>query len=152
MTTSKPVILMTKEKHGTYYYDISTMELRNKTFYVLLKERMEQGWYGEDKDPRDNPEFEESLTSLKNLLAGDDFPEELRVMAERKVAAKESRLKEYLRHTEWYERVKKVLSLPEEEGIKYRLKNGPANEAETLLWSHCDYEYEGFDIIRVESV
>lgn len=39
-------ILILKEKHGDSYYDVSTPELLHKTCIYILKERLDEGWYG----------------------------------------------------------------------------------------------------------
>lgn len=44
-------ILVTNEKHGTYFYDVSTPEKLSKVCLALIKERLgDQYYWDEDKD------------------------------------------------------------------------------------------------------
>lgn len=42
-------ILIVKEKHGDYYYDVSTDELLHKVCCKILKSRLDEGWYGKNE-------------------------------------------------------------------------------------------------------
>lgn len=152
MTQSTPRILQVKEKHGTYYYDISTVELRNKTFYTLLKERKEQGWYWEDGDPRTDPKFTDALNVSKKLLEENELPLDVKDVVQRKVASMEDRIEEHEQNARWWVRAKKLFSLPEEEGIAYRPRGGFVNEAEWLMHDLINHEYQGFDIISIQKL
>lgn len=147
------LVLVTKEKSGDYYYDVSTPALRNRAFYLLLKERMDQNWYWVLDDPREaNPQLEEEIRAMEQLLTDDALPAELRPNAKQNIARKKAQLEEYEESARWWKRAQKVLSLPEQDGITYRLKSGVINEAELLMHEHIDHQYEGFDIIRIQKV
>lgn len=152
-TNNRLLILVTKEKHGEYHYNVSTIDLRNKTFYKLLKERMEGGWYSTMEDPRvAKPTFNEEIEAIQKVLADDNLPVEIRRNGEDTLTARLAEIEEYEESAYWWKRANKVLSLPEEQGIQYRTKNGSANEAERLLDERFAYEYEGFDFIRVNEL
>lgn len=147
------LVLVAREKSGECYYDVSTMALRNKTFYHLLKERMENNWYWVMDNPREkNPNFDEEIRSITELITNRPLPQSIHANAKDVVLQKENMLKDYEESVHWWNRAQKVLSLPEEQGILYRTKNGERNEAELLLSEHIDHEYEGFDIIRIRQV
>lgn len=59
-------ILVTDEKHGPQYFDISAPELRIAAYRTLFEERAEDGWY----DNSFATEAEETL--FDRVVAGDD--------------------------------------------------------------------------------
>ena len=42
-------ILVTKEKYGVYYYDVNDDVKLHKVCCKILKERLEEGWYGKEE-------------------------------------------------------------------------------------------------------
>jgi hypothetical protein len=99
-------ILITKEKHGEFYYDASTDEALAKSALKILTERWEEGWYYEPEDVDDPPYTKEQIEKLT-----EEFGKEHELT--------QTAIKEYNRwvrdnryereYREWYEKAKALV-------------------------------------------
>lgn len=156
-------IIKFKEKHGDYYYDISTQEQYSKVALAVLRSRDEEGhWYF-------NPEGYESYVSDKHkeLAAipeeiAEKLPQDIKdSIAEAKKAIQRA-ASEDRQLKAWWKLLRETLDLPDEEALakqhtwKIRLSTGEKIKqrpmVQVLLESRQDYQYEGFEIIKLEQL
>lgn len=150
-------VIVFEEKYGSRYLDASTPELKAKSFLMILRERLNDGYtyYRPElgkltQDEQDlialTPEAISSLpTSVRDGLTKD---------RERLVARRERQEIEFRQENQWFERADKLVALPVEEAIAVGtpLRNGGFRSlAETLLNDRNGYEYEGFEVEKMES-
>jgi hypothetical protein len=146
-------ILILKEKHADLYYDITSNEQRAKVFLDILRSRQKTSYYYyEPKEPNltlsvENQEIfdltDEKLALLPTALRESMITKRNRLIRNRKTAEHAYRVEK-----EFWDSVVATLALPEEEAmIKGKTgRYGFISEAESLLASRSDYQYESYDI------
>lgn len=155
-------ILVFKEKHGDEYYDASTKELFYKTLLAVLRSRMNSGYYYYEPKEPDISRYEEYVSIPKEIA------QTLPAGIQKEIAKAESTVKElksdYAKEKAWYDCAVHVLNLPEDEAISYvhvedyyseRTKEVHKSNHNALLWlfrERQDHQYEGWDIIRLNSL
>lgn len=141
-----PGVIVLEEKHGTYYYDGSTIEKCRAVALSVLRQRDKEGyWYHHPDQLWPNgasgeaPFSEEKLATIAELCEqlGDDSS--LRD-AKRKNNSWARERREYTDALSWWE--DKEQALAENDG----------NAAWTLLMERADYQYESFRKERFQSV
>lgn len=156
-------IIKFKEKHGDYYYDISTQEQYSKVALEVLRSRDAEGhWYF-------NPEGYKSYVSDQNKeLAAipDDVVEKLPQEIKDSVAKAKKAIKraesEDRQMQAWWKLLRETIDLPDEEALAkqhtwtIKLSTGDKVKqrpmVQVLLESRQDYQYEGFEIIKLEKL
>ena len=160
MTTSAfGTVLVLDEKWGPRYLDASTSEKRALAFLSVLRKRMEEGyWYDRPREP----EFDEETLDLaavedEAFFSTGGLPESISSSLYQKHVAAKQRIRhakdEFDRENQWFVRADAVLALSEEEFLQQSdLDSKKRNEAEVLLDLRSDYEYESFELSRLESI
>lgn len=156
-------IIKFKEKHGDYYYDISTQEQYSKVALEVLRSRDAEGhWYF-------NPEGYKSYVSdqHKELAAiPDDVVEKLPQEIKDSVAKAKKAIKraesEDRQMQAWWKLLRETIDLPDEEALAkqhtwtIKLSTGDKVKqrpmVQVLLESRQDCQYEGFEIIKLEKL
>lgn len=146
-------ILVSKEKHGTYYYPASTTEELGKSALALLTERFNQGYwyltpdemYNDDSQweknaltklvPEYNPEddLETRQAALDKWHAENVAPikdEDARKLVAEKLSKAIKRQKQKRAYQEWYTELERVV------------KEKDAPKAWGILRDRSDHEYE----------
>jgi hypothetical protein len=136
-------ILITHEKHGKRYFDISTFELFAEKSFNLLKERFEQNYYTPYKPEKlDNP-FASWVEEVMRGVSGEVSDIYLRLKREydyTKASFKEEQT--------FYDSVKFIIDNEEE---KYRIVGvGRYPVSYQYLDARSDAEYERISIEEVE--
>jgi len=121
-----PVLLVAKEKHGTYYWNITDLRTLYTLALEILTKRYKSGeWYFEPEEP------EKIGFTMEDI---EKYPTGLQAQAKTTWAQYQMEYKQWNREHDFYLRIK--------EAVKNKL--GP--EAWGILRSRHDYEYERIEI------
>ena len=133
-------ILIVHEKHGTYYLDVSTDKRLHETSVKILKQRLEDKWYGPftDSPIYDLGVPEDEILDMPEGTAKDSM---LKLLEEYK-----RKVREHQDEQAWIEEVKGAIA------VKYNPKAKPYVRmyAWGLLDSRRHCEYERIDLETVE--
>lgn len=121
-------ILVHYDKHGTWYYDVSTLEDLYKVSLHMLKELWESGWLQKWDEPEPLDFTEEDIKTM---------PESFRKEAEEKLKNYKSELEGVLENNREYEKVQKILETGNGGGA-YRIISSRSSNG---------HEYEQIEII-----
>jgi len=161
----KPIVkkvVVFKEKHGDEYYDASTDELLYKTLLAVLRSRMDSGYYYYEPQAPILDHYEEYLNIPKDVAA--KLPAQMQEDIKKAEKSVKQLQDDYKSKREWYDCAVHVLSLPEEEAIRYmhveEWFSSYSNKTEQtkhhgLIWlfqEREDHQYEGWDIIMLNTL
>ncbi len=129
-----PYILAFEEKHGTFHYDASTRDLFHKACLAVVKRRNDDGcWY----------DYEEAEELTPPALT-----------EEQVVALKDGRIKDTA--TEEWKRyradLKRLDGEKAERGLLAKALKGDGEAAADFLRARKDAEYEGMELIELDSL
>jgi hypothetical protein len=136
-------ILVCREKHGTWYYDVSTNEQLHKTSVHILKERLEQGWYGPFYDKAPESTLGVSEEEIEAMPEGEAKKALQKLLADYK--------RELGRHKEEQAFLEEV-----DQAIKSKFNPDAKRFVRDFAWGILEgrsgYEYEEIRLESVESV
>lgn len=152
-------IVIFKEKHGDRYFDATDEKELNKVFLLMLRERKAMGYYYEP-DPDYPVEWEEAMKVPDDTL--NTLPEGIRDQIFRLRKAYKRLERETRIDREWFRLANELLAMPKAEAENHvhtwtvNLSTGPKKKeklmATFLMDCRKDGEYEGFEIIELETV
>lgn len=164
-----PFLMKIEEKHDNSYYLVEDQSAFIRVAYSLLKERYEEGyWYPTVEQAQ--KELRGSLSSLRNNFDADllaltedevqALPESLRekAIAQREeFTAREARItvREESMGDLWFAReIERLMSLPAAEALEDTLdwRGKQVNTVQRLFIFRSDFQYEGFDSLRLSEV
>lgn len=127
-------VLVTKEKHGDYYYHCPTQEALYVAALQILTERFNEGyWYPKPEEPV--PVDDETEKTV--LLIPDEVIRK-RALAEVRITKRRNQ--------------ECIKALQDYQSIEHAVKEKNGREAWACLQDSRDYEYEGLSLKRYEEV
>jgi hypothetical protein len=138
-------LLVVSEKHGDHYYTVEADKDLHDICCVILKRRLDEGWYGSEQDlisfqeRYGNVEIQEKIAEqLEGQLKRD---------AERTIKYMRNQEKELLNTAEFRDSIKAVI----EQGFVDHEKRAISQYAWGLLSSRSDYEYESVELTHAQT-
>lgn len=148
-------ILVLEAKDETRYFDTSTDELKYRAAYKILCERFELGYYHEPQP------LAERLVDFKYAYLTDEeikkTPDGIRegVQANRRHELRQvdSITAEFKQESLFWRCLMEILTLPEHEALNYKYnKMSKIPLVWALLKNREEHQYEGFKIVKIESI
>ena len=118
-------IIVTKEKHGDYYYSIPTAEAFEKVSMSLIKERQAGGYFYEPRQPEPIDITDETIETL---------PESFREEAKTKLLIYKRAVTRFENDMNDFKDIEKALA-------------GDFKMAARVVRNRTDYEYENYDMV-----
>lgn len=125
-------LLVLKEKHSDIYFAIPNLETLYAVALAVVTLRFNDGWYSEGVVTQPPDKYEATL-------------EEINAIPSEKIKA--SMLKEYEQHKRALEQWK--YDKAEQDALENAIKTKNGRYAWSVLRDHNDFEYEGWDTIRL---
>lgn len=172
-------VLVTKEKHGDFYYDASTDEALAKSALAILTERWNQGYWYYDPDESDKETNEWRPEALVENHVGEAWPgwdvpyaeraavlnahmellkikygddAEILALKTRKFRAAIEEYKERCDYRKWYAEAKALVESQDADGVVTFKSGRTEAKAWWLLNERSDHEYEGVDLEPLQKV